>query len=172
MGDRIAVMRGGVLQQCGTPLEVYNSPANRFVAGFIGTPAMNLIAGTIAKAGSTMEFQFGLRRLSLNGISNGSTLPIGPVVLGIRPQDVHVRTIAMTAPVGNFVDGGEGAVRLVETTGDVTNVRIALDDREIVTRTVPSSGIRENDRLRSLFDVSRAISFGPTNAASEFRKAI
>ena len=57
LGDRIAVLRAGRLQQCGAPLDVYRSPANRFVAGFIGTPSMNFIEGRLSED-ATGQFWF------------------------------------------------------------------------------------------------------------------
>jgi multiple sugar transport system ATP-binding protein len=80
MGDRIAVLRDGVLQQVGTPEDVYDNPANLFVAGFIGSPPMNLAHakvanGTIALAGATLPAPAWLRSEA--------------VIVGIRPEDLH-----------------------------------------------------------------------------------
>jgi multiple sugar transport system ATP-binding protein len=80
MGDRIAVLRDGLLQQVGEPGEVYDRPANLFVAGFIGSPPMNLAHGTAD--GSTVKL--GSHALPLNG-----RRVQGDVVVGIRPEDVH-----------------------------------------------------------------------------------
>ena len=90
MGDRIAVMSNGRLEQVGTPDEIYNAPVTLFVAGFIGTPPMNLIAGEIVAG------QFRQGRFSIP-----VTAPPGPATLGVRPQDVRV-----VAP------GGEGALQV------------------------------------------------------------
>ncbi|MEM9346781.1 MAG: sn-glycerol-3-phosphate ABC transporter ATP-binding protein UgpC [Planctomycetota bacterium] len=88
LGDRVVVMSGGHIQQAGTPLEVYNNPANRFVAGFIGMPPMNFIEGRMTGSGGEINF-----------VSDGITIPIhgelsGPaeaaadqtLVLGVRPE--------------------------------------------------------------------------------------
>jgi multiple sugar transport system ATP-binding protein len=86
MGDRIAVLRDGELQQVGPPGEVYDRPANLFVAGFIGSPPMNLARGVVE--GSTLRL--GSSSLSLNGAQPGA----GEVIVGIRPEDVHdARTV-------------------------------------------------------------------------------
>ncbi len=79
MGDRIGVMSGGELQQIGTPDEIYNSPATLFVAGFLGSPPMNLIEGEIA-AGLFRSEQ----------LSVPVAAPPGRATLGIRPQDMHL----------------------------------------------------------------------------------
>jgi ABC-type sugar transport system ATPase subunit len=96
MSDRIAVMHEGVLQQLGTPGEVYGRPANLFVAAFIGSPAMNLLHGRVADG----AFQHAALRLSCAGA------PPSDAVLGIRPEDVTLGTGAFRA-----------RIRLVEPTG-------------------------------------------------------
>jgi multiple sugar transport system ATP-binding protein len=95
MGDRIAVMKSGVVQQVAEPMKLYGQPANMFVAGFIGSPAMNFFRGTIAQNGAGMIFQ------TENGAENGLSLHIEnetakrlagyagrKVILGIRPEDI------------------------------------------------------------------------------------
>jgi multiple sugar transport system ATP-binding protein len=91
MGDRIAVMRDGVLQQIGAPRDLYMAPQNLFVAGFIGSPAMNLLPATVVEGG----VQFGasiapVERTSLNGAS-------GSITVGVRPEDVIVGEVAADA---------------------------------------------------------------------------
>ena len=88
MGDRIAVLKDGVLQQIGAPHDLYTAPQNLFVAGFIGSPAMNLLPGTIVDGG----VQFGasvapVERGTLNGAS-------GDVTVGVRPEDLIVGDVA------------------------------------------------------------------------------
>jgi multiple sugar transport system ATP-binding protein len=84
MGDRIAVLKDGVLQQIGIPRELYMEPQNLFVAGFIGSPAMNLLPGTVVDGG----VQFGksiaaVERSAMNGT-------VGAVTVGIRPEDMVI----------------------------------------------------------------------------------
>ena len=81
LADRIAIMNKGKIQQLGTPDEVYNDPANLFVAGFIGSPPMNLIKGTIAGR----VFTGPDTRMTLPNAADGSA-----VILGIRPEDVEI----------------------------------------------------------------------------------
>jgi ABC-type sugar transport system ATPase subunit len=88
MGDRIAVMSRGRLEQIGTPDEIYNQPASLFVASFLGSPPMNVVGGKMA------DGQFRAAPLSL-ALPNGP-LPNGPVSLGVRPQ--HVRVTEADAP--------------------------------------------------------------------------
>ncbi len=86
MGDRIALLKDGLLQQCASPREMYDKPANLFVAGFIGSPAMNLVAVPVTESGA----RFGSHQIDLPRdvlAKAGST-----VIVGVRPEDVEVRT--------------------------------------------------------------------------------
>src|SRR6187200_3465772 len=87
MADRIAVMKDGVLQQFDTPMETYHKPANLFVAGFIGSPAMNLIHGQVDEDGVFTDASHQLK-LQLRGYLP-SSFSNGPLVLGIRPENIH-----------------------------------------------------------------------------------
>ena len=116
LGDRIIVMKGGVVQQSGSPLEVYNRPANRFVAGFIGTPAMNFLEGRLEDEGDAMSFASSVGRLPLPAKMAAALKPHrgASVVLGIRSE--HLR-----------LDGG-GAGLVEEAQPDHPGGRAALAD--------------------------------------------
>jgi multiple sugar transport system ATP-binding protein len=128
MGDRVAVMRQGVLQQFEPPQELYDRPANVFVASFIGSPAMNLFVGSLSGAGDRLEVGLGSQRLAL-----GPTRPPGleafagrEVVVGIRPEDL--------VPAAKHVESDrEGDcelvadVDLVEALGNEQLVHFAID---------------------------------------------
>jgi len=88
LGERIVVMADGVVQQCGAPLEVYDAPDNRFVAGFVGTPPMNFFAGRLAPEGDNLYFDEGSVRIRLTGEQAARlTEHAGhEVVLGVRPE--------------------------------------------------------------------------------------
>jgi multiple sugar transport system ATP-binding protein len=117
MGDRIVVMKDGIIQQVDTPLQIYNAPANRFVAGFIGNPAMNFFSGKIIRQDELM-FISGEGKLSLplheHYLTRISKYLNKPVVLGIRPEHIlsHASSgtsvavivnIEGTEPVGNEI---------------------------------------------------------------------
>ncbi len=91
LADRVAVMHGGVIQQLASPKEVYQKPVNRFVAGFVGSPAMNFITGTLdAGAGAAITCADGVR-IPLAGYEFASRPESGrPAVLGIRPEQIHL----------------------------------------------------------------------------------
>nr|MDQ2828989.1 sn-glycerol-3-phosphate ABC transporter ATP-binding protein UgpC [Chloroflexota bacterium] len=92
MGDRIVIMKDGVVQQIGTPQEVYAHPANVFVAGFIGTPSMTFLSGVLAPADGTLVFDAGQIRVLLPATwaSALGRWADRAVIAGIRPSDVHL----------------------------------------------------------------------------------
>lgn len=113
MSDRIAIMYGGVLQQFAPPQEVYREPANRFVAGFIGTPSMNLVDGSLRREGGRWIFQAdGLEIFA--DVLDDSAAP-GPACLGLRPEDITLGTGPLS-----------GVVQLVEQTGHENIVVVRL----------------------------------------------
>ncbi len=104
LGDRVAVMRDGVLQQVGAPNELYASPANLFVAEFIGSPAMNLVGGDVARGDGAVTVSFGEHRLRVDrpGLAahEGRRL-----ILGIRPEDLEDAALTETGqPIETTVD--------------------------------------------------------------------
>jgi multiple sugar transport system ATP-binding protein len=129
LADRIAVMKGGVIQQLAAPQEIYNRPANLFVAGFIGSPSMNMLKGRVADG----AFQSGEISLSLDGY-DGGRIDRAQAILGLRPEHLAVadaavpgRTIAATVDL----DEPMGADSLVwlSTGGQVLSVRLPVERR-------------------------------------------
>jgi multiple sugar transport system ATP-binding protein len=119
LADRIAVMQGGVIQQLDTPQKIYREPVNRFVASFVGSPAMNFISGRIERKGTAM-FVAGDLHTPLDGYQfcqNDTAEPavLGPAVLGIRPE--HILTGRDAGPNSFSV-----AVEMVEPMGADTLV--------------------------------------------------
>ena len=86
LADRMMVMNGGVAEQIGTPLEVYSNPASQFVAGFIGSPAMNFLPGRILEDGSHVELSGGHRLTTPKSIGHGGK----DVTVGVRPEHLHL----------------------------------------------------------------------------------
>jgi multiple sugar transport system ATP-binding protein len=95
MGDRIAVLNAGLIQQLGTPQELYDRPANLFVAGFIGSPAMDFFDGVVKRSGDGATLTIGGRLVTLSGpsaaaASNAASSGDRKVTAGIRPEDFHL----------------------------------------------------------------------------------
>jgi multiple sugar transport system ATP-binding protein len=144
LGTRVAVMHEGALQQVAPPLVLYREPANRFVAGFIGSPGMNFLSGVLRRADGGCLFE-----------GSGLRLPIGEcdvalprdVVLGVRPQDLSVdETVgAEGADIGTWV----GTAWLVEALGSEQHVHLAAGDvRDVVAIVAADRLVRPGDALR------------------------
>ena len=114
LADRIAVMRGGIIQQLAAPQEIYNRPSNLFVAGFIGSPSMNFLHGSTVAGGTSFEFAGG--KLDLAGYDGGAVGARDKAILGLRPEHLEIvmEPIAgKTIPAVVEIDEPMGADSLV-----------------------------------------------------------
>ena len=160
MGHRIAVMSEGVLQQIGTPQDVYRRPANVFVATFLGAPPMNLIDGALSSVdGGGWRFR-----------GQDADVPLSPdvlsppelaheiaahsdVKLGLRPEHIRI------APPGQ--DGGiPGCVRFLEPVGSDLYLTVEAGGTTVQVRTDPDSPAQPDDNVTLLFDPWRVHVFG------------
>ena len=144
MSDRIAVMEGGDLQQFAPPNEVYREPANRFVAGFIGTPAMNLVDGDLARTGDGWTFEASGLSVPLPLLSDHAEA--GPAALGVRPEHV------------SFGEGPiEGRIQVVEQTGHENIVVAKFGDGLRITGRAPAAQIwKPGEPVRIKIDTDEA----------------
>ncbi|TPL90091.1 ABC transporter ATP-binding protein [Mesorhizobium sp. B2-3-13] len=154
LADRIAVMKGGVIQQLDAPQTIYNRPVNRFVAGFLGSPAMNFVEGQL-ETGTTAVFKTGdlnipLDRYSFDGTGDKS----GPCVFGIRPEHVVFGEAANSMPFAT-----DAAVEIVEPMGSDTLVWTKLGGRIFSFRVEAEKTLRNGDPIRIGFDPARASLF-------------
>ena len=134
LADRVVVMNRGVVQQVGTPTEIYDRPANTFVAGFIGTPAMNLMQGRIEGGAFVGD------RVRIPGVGG----PEGPVTLGFRAEDAAIAAEgAIAAPIYSLELLGDATMVTVRAGGALVAVKAAKDFRaaigEPVAATIPSA---------------------------------
>jgi multiple sugar transport system ATP-binding protein len=128
MGDRVAVMRDGVLQQCDSPRLVYEQPANLFVAAFIGSPAMNLYEGAIKRGGDGPVITIGSQQIAIPEAraTKLATHPDKPVVVGIRPESL--------TPAGSETRPDTALrvkVHLVEVLGPELLIHFGIDARRV-----------------------------------------
>ena len=139
LGHRLLVLNGGVVEQLGPPIELYERPASLFVAGFIGSPAMNFVKATISADGAALELPGGERFALANG--QGAAQAGRPVVLGVRPEHL------------DLVEDGNGAARLsvgvVEQLGADTLVHghFGSDRTDLTVRLHGTHGFRPDDVL-------------------------
>ena len=162
MGSRICVLNRGVLQQVGAPLEVYDRPANAFVAQFIGTPPMNLLRGVVADGGASV--QVGALSLPLPASARGALGGMAgkAVLVGMRPE--HVLPANRTAPGASAV--AEVAVEIVETLGDEIVVHGRLGDAAVVFKEDPHRAPAVGQKVAVRFDLESLHLF---DAATEHR---
>jgi multiple sugar transport system ATP-binding protein len=150
LGERIVIMNQGVIQQVDTPLQLYHAPANRFVAGFIGSPAMNFLEGRVADgwfapaAGAALDAHDGHVAHQASGpgfgLHVGPGVPQGKVTLGVRPEDLELT--GQSAPLL------EGTVDVIERIGHETMMYINFHGQQIVARLGPDVQHSPGDRLR------------------------
>jgi multiple sugar transport system ATP-binding protein len=133
LADRIAVMRGGIIQQLAAPQEIYNRPANLFVAGFIGSPSMNMLQGAVADG----VFVAGDIALDMAGYDGGAMIDRDRAILGLRPEHLTIqaeavagRTIAATVEIDEPM-GADSLVWLVTAGGQQLSVRVPVERRPV-----------------------------------------
>jgi multiple sugar transport system ATP-binding protein len=145
LGDRVVVMRGGVVQQVGEPLELYNAPVNRFVAGFIGSPAMNFAVARVRNG------EGGLRADSF-GFGIDVPAEIGArlwphvdrdVTIGIRPEDLQIAN--ESHPAGLCFDA---VVEVVEKLGAEILLDVRVGDQAMVAAVEPTVRAQRGDKVR------------------------
>ena len=151
LGHRIAVLREGALQQCDTPQGIYERPANLFVAGFLGQPKMNLLAGRLRAVQEGLLFKEtgGTVEVQLAGLPVGQSGAGTDVVLGIRPEDVRAVAAAETKTRGVRC---QGIVDHVESTGADTFYSVQTGAHTVVIRT-GASGEHGGAGRRMQFDI-------------------
>jgi len=122
LADRVVVMSKGLIQQVGTPMEIYDRPANTFVASFIGSPAMNLVPGHIADGVFTGE------SIRVNGLSRSVN---GPVTLGFRAEDATLagETGQIEAPIYTVELLGEATMIAMRVAGELVSIKVNKDYR-------------------------------------------
>jgi multiple sugar transport system ATP-binding protein len=149
LATRIAIMNKGVLQQLGTPRELYDRPANTFVATFIGSPAMNLIPGAVC--GSKVHLEGGIELPLM------APAPDGPTLLGLRPESITEAADGAT--------GIELAVEVTEPTGPDTLAVVRIAGTEATARLRADTDVVPGRSAAFTLDMSKASLFHPRTGA-------
>jgi multiple sugar transport system ATP-binding protein len=163
LGDRVVVMKDGVVQQVGEPLELYNTPTNRFVAGFIGSPAMNFASVRLSAANGTL-------RAGNEGLQIEVPAPIAgrlgrhageEVTMGVRPEDLR---IALTSDASGLCF--DAVIEVIEKLGSEILLDVQVGGQMMVAAVEPTVRARRGDRLRLALNADRLHFFdGATEAA-------
>lgn len=119
MGDRVVVMLDGRVQQVGAPKELYNKPTNRFVAGFIGSPAMNFVRARVGKDGTISAGQDFELSLPASQAGKVEQLRLDEIIIGIRPEHLRIQRNG----TGNSKNVIHGRVEVVEPQGSTTIIQ-------------------------------------------------
>jgi multiple sugar transport system ATP-binding protein len=165
LATRIAVLKDGILQQFGTPAEIYNHPANMFVADFMGSPAMNLIPASVERSGKDLRLSMPQRSGSpmtlalpeaVKGIANHAG---GNVIFGIRPE-------ALTDPDGadrnsTGVVTSECQIEVVEPAGSDTFAVTHLGGKEVIARLRADAKVSPGKKATLAFNLDKAVFFDP-----------
>lgn len=157
MGDRIVVMEAGIIQQAASPEELYNQPKNMFVAGFIGSPTMNFVNGTLAEEGGSIRFK--ASNLNLEVPQGKATILkdkgyVGKeVIMGIRPEDIHEEPVFLEAsPQTAFTAN----VYLTENLGHEMQLYLnGAGTDGLIARVDGRSNTREGDNVKLAIDMNK-----------------
>jgi len=164
LGDRVVVMKDGVIQQVGTALEIYHQPRNRFVAGFLGSPPMNFFRGSVVREGERLWFDEGSGKLP---VPDWATKALeaevgGQVTLGVRPEAMSDRATAR-------FDIGDNSLKmkvlLVQPLGDRKDVYLSTPEHERSVALVDAyARFETGETLDVFFDMNRVHFFDATEA--------
>ena len=169
MGDRICVMKDGHIMQVAEPLELYNHPANLFVAGFIGSPAMNFFRGSIQKTGDAFQFVEANDKGAPIVVTLGGKLAARaeayagkPVIFGIRPEDVQDTLTVAQADAGRTIDV---KVEVSEPMGSETFLYLTTGTTSFIARVNPSARFESGQTIRVTLKIENAHLFDPQTEA-------
>ncbi len=167
MGDRIAIINHGELQQVGTPEDVYDRPANVFVGGFIGSPPMNFLDATVTEEGFLDFGGFKLRLLPDQvEILQEQELLGGDVIFGIRPEDVYDAMFAQVeVPGENMVTA---RIEIIENLGGEKIIHLRVDNLTLLAKFPAESRVLENTDVNIIFDMKKAHIFNKRTQTAVF----
>lgn len=152
MATRIAVLNKGILQQLDTPQQLYDYPANLFVAGFIGSPAMNFFDGKLTKEGNTMLVDLGSFKVKVpeDRQDKYENLVGQDIIFGIRPEDIHNPDYAPPSIIAEPVDT---EVDVTELMGNEIFLYLMNGDHNFVARVDPRTRVEMGDKMQVTFNM-------------------
>ena len=156
LGHRIALLNNGKIQQLDTPLNIYNNPANKFVAGFIGSPSMNFVEGTLEEEGDRLFIHTKGLRLPLDE-KRFRPMAGREVVMGIRPENVNDKNFSKVEPTAENTFTGE--VDVIEPLGAEVILYLSVGEDPLVARVDPNTSARVGQKTEFVIDRSRICLF-------------
>jgi multiple sugar transport system ATP-binding protein len=156
LADRIVVLRDGYIEQVGKPINIFQNPVNTFVAGFIGSPPMNLVPARMVKNGTEWNLDFGGKFQVLvpdKPLLSGKAFQEGqPVIVGLRTEDLMVVDSESPFPENWKING---IVDVVEPLGNESHVHIRFDGASFIARCDGKKMIRIDDRVRIVLNLNQ-----------------
>lgn len=166
MADRIAILNDGELQQVGTPLECYYRPANRFVAGFIGSPSMNFIEVQVDPNKNVLE---------QNGVSWSISSSLiadleehDRITIGIRPEDIELESVNDRTTTSDIT----AEVQVVEPMGDISYIYFTLGENEITATVQGDQVFSQGESIQVRFPEDKLHAFGPETGQTVLTRSI
>lgn len=156
LGTRIVVMKDGIIQQVDTPQNLYDKPVNKFVAGFIGAPQMNLLDSTVAKTEAGITLTFGGNTILLSEEKGKKLEELGyvgkEVILGIRPEDLHDEEEVVSRSEGCVL---EAPIRVYEMLGAEVYLYFDIEETSCTARVNPRTTARPGDTVKFALDMNK-----------------
>lgn len=157
MGDRIVVMKDGIIQQAATPDELYSSPVNIFVAGFIGAPSMNFLNGTLSESNGDLRFKSSGIDVAIPEGRAKSLRDKGytgkEVILGIRPEDLHEEAIFLEASPNSIINAH---IEVSENLGHEMFLYLnGVGSENLIARVDGRSGLKEGNNVKLALDMNK-----------------
>lgn len=170
MGDRIVIMKDGIMQQAASPEEVYNHPINMFVAGFIGSPAMNFINGELTEEGGKVHFKTqGMNVIVPEGkakVLRNRGYVGKEVVFGIRPEDIHQEQLFIEASPNSVINAH---IEVAENLGHEMYLYLnGIGNETIVARVDGRAGLKEGSDVQLALDMNKIHIFDKENELAVF----
>ncbi|WP_348760162.1 ATP-binding cassette domain-containing protein, partial [uncultured Salinisphaera sp.] len=157
MGQRIAVMKDGIVQQIDTPNNLYQQPANVFVGGFIGTPAMNILAADVADGSMTGE---GFT-LTLDAAHKDAAGARDRLTVGIRPEHLHLADENADVEAGTKGSRLRGEVEVVEPLGSLTMIQVRVGPTKVTAQIEPHQQVAMGDFVTLTCGADKLYLFDP-----------
>lgn len=168
MGDRIAALNAGVIQQLGTPQELYDRPSNLFVAGFIGSPSMDFFNGALSRDGDSAKVVISGRTLTVPGAVSSSALAQAGdggrnVIVGVRPEDLRLAGESDPNTLIGTVDVVEhlGAEQLIYLQLEGAVVSESAEFKGVTARVAPDAVVQHGERVALAVDPNKIHLFDP-----------
>lgn len=156
LGTRIVVLKDGVIQQVDTPQNLYDKPNNLFVAGFIGSPQMNLVDAKVVQSGSDVVLMFGSNSIKLPEAKAQKLIEAGyadkTVIMGIRPEDLNDSEVFINSTPDSVI---EATIRVYELLGAEVYLYFDIDQFNCTARVNPRTTARPGDTIKLAIDMTK-----------------